>query len=119
MTSGTNENKKNGFELLGKKWVLWLDKSTVYVLLIGIALSLVLSIFITDVYQTVMLYTFLSSMVLAMVHHFFLYRVIKCPNCGSNMAKYQNGKNIPMKTVYKNLNEIPKCKHCGWSGSVV
>jgi len=53
------------------------------------------------------------GLVVAFAQHFLFYSAIRCPKCGHNPTKYQNGKNLPTKTAWKKLSGMTACTACG------
>ncbi len=102
-------------EELNKTWINKLDGVGVLLLPFGIVLSLILAYL--DILELAVGagITIFGSLVISMLHHYAVYHFVSCPKCKNNLAKFKNGKNIPIKQLYNGFEKCAPCKHCGWS----
>jgi transposase-like protein len=55
------------------------------------------------------------SLVLELAAGFSFYNLINCPACGNKLNRFKNGKRVPRKQAYTQLQAGHGCRHCGWS----
>ena len=51
-------------------------------------------------------------------HYCFYYRV-RCPLCRGKLNAFKNGKNVPRKQAWTQLEKGIACRHCGWLPQVL
>ncbi len=104
----------NTLQKLNKSWISHFEGVEIIILPSGLVIaSLLAYVDILELSIGAGL-TFISSFALTILHHLALYNLVYCPECGKNLAKFKNGKNIPIKQLYSGFE---KCTHCGWTAS--
>lgn len=81
---------------LNKSWISHLEGFEIIILPSGIVIAFLLAYL--DILELPIGagLTFISSFTFAILHHFEVYNLVRCPECGENLAKFKNGKNIPI-----------------------
>lgn len=104
----------NELVLLKKTWIKTLGFYAVVLLIPGILLSIGLALLdIVELGYSVFV-TFLVSAFLESVSIWCLYNYISCPSCGHKLAKFKNGKNMPINQAYRALESGKECRSCHW-----
>ncbi len=97
-----------------KQWIVALEIWSGYVLLCGAAASLVIAVWSADM----MGLGFGAGLVLSFAMSFYaryaFYNLVKCPSCGKKLNRFKNGKRVPSKQAYTQLQVGKRCRHCGW-----
>lgn len=57
---------------------------------------------------------FLSSFIVEATYFVVFYNFVKCPECGEQLNRFKNGKNVPHKQAHTQLMQGFGCRHCGW-----
>lgn len=100
---------------LSKSWISHLEGVEIIILPFGLVMAFLLA-YVGILELTIGAgLTFISSFAFAILHHLAVYNLVYCPKCGKNLAKFKNGKNIPIKQLYSGFEKCTPCKHCGWS----
>ncbi len=102
---------------LNKSWISHLEGVAIIILPSGIVISFLLAFLGILELPIGAGLTFISSFAFAILHHLAVYNLVCCPECGKNLAKFKNGKNIPIKQLYNGFEKCSPCKHCGWAAS--
>ncbi|MCG7646992.1 hypothetical protein MHM87_15535 [Alteromonas sp. Cnat3-28] len=102
---------------LNKSWISHLEGIEIIILPSGIAIAFLLAYL--DILELPIGagLTFISSFTSVILHHLAVYNLVRCPECGENLAKFKNGKNIPINQLYNGFAKCSPCKHCGWAAS--
>ncbi len=99
---------------LNKDWIFWLDRMGAYALPVGVLASVFLHTTETLDIRYGIVFFLVASLCMAIAHHICLYRLVVCPKCGWNLAKFKNGEKIPPKHVYNAFKAGRACLKCGW-----
>ncbi|WP_100913487.1 hypothetical protein [Pseudoalteromonas spongiae] len=102
---------------LNKSWISHLEGVEIIILPSGIVMSFLLAYLGILELPVGAGLTFISSFAFAILHHLAVYNLVCCPECGKNLAKFKNGKNIPIKQLYSGFEKCSPCKPCGWTAS--
>ncbi|WP_109763859.1 hypothetical protein [Pleionea mediterranea] len=104
----------NTLEALKKTWITKLGGIEFYILPIGLVGSYLLASMDVISLPVGAGLTFAISLMSAMAYHICVYYTLKCPQCGKNLSKFNNGKNIPSKQLHNGFASGKPCRHCGW-----
>lgn len=99
---------------LNKSWIIKLEAFGRLLIPIGLVLGLSLVYFGVASGGFVLFCTFVPSIVVEMTAWTLLYKTVRCPECGANLAKYKNGKNIPINKLYTYFSKEEPYRLCGW-----
>ena len=95
-------------------WISYLEFCSIGVFVISIVVGfLVSAIDASFLGYSVGLGIFISLIIKAIDYYTF-YKCVKCPECGGRLNKFKNGKNVPQKQAYTQLQNGYGCRHCGW-----
>ncbi|MBM3116943.1 hypothetical protein [Jeongeupia naejangsanensis] len=103
----------NTLQLLHKQWIPKLELASRLFLIVGLLLSFILAY--TGVLELPIgaLCSFGMAFLVDTVARISLFHFVKCPHCHKNLAKFKNGKNMPIKQVYSSFEKCLPCRHCG------
>lgn len=105
----------NTLQKLNKSWISHLEGLEIITLPSGLVVAILLAyVGILELPIGAGL-TLISSFAFAILHQLAVYNLVHCPECGKNLAKFKNGKNIPIKQLYSGFEKCTPCKHCGWT----
>ena len=45
---------------------------------------------------------------------FAFYNFVQCPKCAKRLNRFKNGKRVPKKQAFTQLQAGHHCRHCGW-----
>jgi hypothetical protein len=105
----------NTLKKINKDWIPKVEMASLAFLLLGLVVSFFLAYFGMIELGYGAGVSIIGFFVLGYLHFHCVFHLIKCPSCNRNMAKFKNGKNIPMKQLYKQLAEGKPCIYCGWN----
>ena len=97
-----------------KQWIVALEIASTLVLISGAAASLIIAIWIPDLMGLGFGVGVVLSFAMTMTAWFAFYNLVRCPACGKRLNRFKNGKRVPAKQAYTQLQAGHGCRHCGW-----
>jgi hypothetical protein len=97
------------------EWVVQLYFVELFFLLGGIALNFFLGFLHREWFGLAAGVGIALSLVVAIVQAYCFYNLIRCPVCRGYLNRFKNGKRVPRKQAYTQLQNGYGCRHCGWT----
>ena len=112
---GLIQGPHNGtLQALKMEWIATLEPAALAIFLGSIGVNCVLGFWNPNWFGPGAVVGFPLSLAVDIAGWWCFYNLVKCPQCGGKINKFKNGKNVPRKQAWSQLEKLRCCKHCGW-----
>jgi hypothetical protein len=100
---------------INMEWVARLYAVELFFLLGGIVLNFWLGSLHHEWFGLAAGAGFALALVVTLVQSYCFYNLVKCPVCRSKLNRFKNGRKVPLKQAYTQLQNGYGCRRCGWT----
>ncbi|WP_157798529.1 hypothetical protein [Dyella ginsengisoli] len=100
------------------QWIVALEIASGYTLLVGVAASFAIASWNKAWMGLGFGAGLILSFIMTLYAGYAFYNLVKCPACGGRLNRFKNGKRVPKKQAFKQLEAGNRCRHCGWGPTV-